>query len=156
VRHKHLERRYHLRQRHRLVAEPLLVVGRAVEEDEEIVVGALVVDLGLSGFSADHVGGFALCGDWLVRRGTVVWPDFVAVVLWWWFCRMDGYSLREGRDGVRKGSDWGRGRKRFIKTHLIEFVVVKSSDRWVVVGKLRSLMWLMSQGKLLPWPDGQL
>lgn len=113
VRHKHLERRHHLRQRHRLVAEPLLVVGRAVEEDEEVVVGALVVDLGLGGFSADHVCGFCfrVVVEGCRERGgdcrQVVFAADVVVVVGW---EMDGYSLREGeRDGVRERVEIGNG-----------------------------------------------
>ena len=58
VRRKHLERRHDLRQRHALVAQPLLVVVDAVHQHEEVLVGALVVDLDLGCSAAGH---FVLC-----------------------------------------------------------------------------------------------
>lgn len=42
--------------RNRLVGLPLLVGLEVVDEDDEVVLLALVVDLDLSGFSLSHVG----------------------------------------------------------------------------------------------------
>lgn len=55
---KHLERRDHLSERHRPVAQPLVVVFDAVEENEEVLVLALVVDLDVVDVSSCH---FRLC-----------------------------------------------------------------------------------------------
>ncbi len=83
VRHKSLERRHHLRQRHRLVAKPLFVVLGTVEKDDKVVVLTLVVDLELGSLAASHCdwfGDFRLLGlvvlgvggEACVRAGVVV------------------------------------------------------------------------------------
>lgn len=51
-----------LGQRSRLVADPLVVVVLAVDEDEEVLVVALVVDLGLGGTAAHF--GWICVGSW--------------------------------------------------------------------------------------------
>ena len=65
VRRKHLERGHDLRQRHALVAQPLLVVVDAVDQHEEVLVGALVVDLDFGCFAAGH---FVLFGVFVSCR----------------------------------------------------------------------------------------
>ena len=57
VRHEHLERRDKVSQGHASVSLPLLVRLNIVNEDEVVVLGALVMALRLSGFSSSHLGG---------------------------------------------------------------------------------------------------
>jgi hypothetical protein len=54
VRDEDLERGHNLGQRYGLVVQPLLVVLSAVQEDEEVLILALVVNLDLSCFSTSH------------------------------------------------------------------------------------------------------
>ena len=49
-----LERRNHLGERNGFVRLPLLVVLNAVDHHDEVLVGALVVELGVCGVSASH------------------------------------------------------------------------------------------------------
>lgn len=58
MRSKHLERGYDLRQRHRPVVEPLLIVLDAVHKDDEVVLAALVVDLNVVDVAASHFDGW--------------------------------------------------------------------------------------------------
>lgn len=50
------ERRDELRKRHALVLQPVLVGSLIVDEDNEVVVGSLVVELALGSLAACHVG----------------------------------------------------------------------------------------------------
>lgn len=51
---ENLEGRNELGKRHALVLQPLLVGGLVVDNDYEIVIGALVVELALGAFAAGH------------------------------------------------------------------------------------------------------
>lgn len=79
MRGKHLETRQHLGERHRTVAPPLLVVLDAVQEDEEVLVVAAVVDLYVVDVAASHV-----CE----------------------FCEVDLVGLSKGKSECVAGLDW--------------------------------------------------
>ena len=61
MRHKDLEGRDEVRQSNRLVRLPLLVRLCVIDEDNVVVLLALVVDLDLGRFSSSHDGGFGWC-----------------------------------------------------------------------------------------------